>query len=212
MSRPGWPARPTDGRVALRPPRRRDAPAWVRARVRAQDWLEPWEASAPELAATPWAARQTVSSYLALRRAAVHAARQGTALPFVITSQGTFAGMISVAEISRGPAHTGALGYWVDERLAARGIGTAAVALVVDHCFAAAGLHRLEAWVRPENEASRRLLARVGFREEGIARASLWVDGAWRDHLVHAICADEVSHDREPSAVQRIPRDRRSVS
>ncbi|HVU73443.1 MAG TPA: GNAT family protein, partial [Mycobacteriales bacterium] len=189
--------------------RRRDAPAWVRARARAQDWLEPWEASAPEVTAVPWIARQTVSSFLALRRAVRQGARRGTVLPFVITVDGAFAGMISVGEITRGAARSGALGYWVDERLAGRGIGTTAVALLVEHCFGPVGLHRLEAWVRPENTASRRLLTRVGFREEGLARDSLWVDGAWRDHLVFALCA---SDERGGSgAVQHISAERRSV-
>ena len=191
MSAQGWPARLADGRVAVRPPRRRDAPAWVRARVRAQDWLEPWEASAPELASGPWAARHTASSYLALRRTVAQQARRGSVLPFVITVDGGFAGMVSVAEMSRGAASSGALGYWVDERHAGQGVGAAAVSLVVEHCFGPVGLHRLEAWVRPENERSRRLLARIGFREEGVARTSLWVDGAWRDHLVVALCAHE---------------------
>ena len=67
-------------------------------------------------------------------------------------STGALAGMISVGEITRGAAHCGALGYWVDERVAGRGIGTAAVALLVDHCFDTVGLHRLEAWVRPSGE------------------------------------------------------------
>jgi ribosomal-protein-alanine N-acetyltransferase len=191
----------------LRPPRRRDAAPWVRARVHAQDWLEPWEASAPDLAATPWRDRQTVSAYLALRRAARKGARAGTGLPFVITNSGSFAGMASVADISRGPAHSGALGYWIDRRHAGRGVASTAVALLVDHCFGPVGLHRIEAWVRPENEPSLRLLARIGFREEGVARASLWVDGAWRDHVLLALCAEEAG----TGAVHRIRRERRSV-
>jgi len=69
---------------------------------------------------------------------------------------------------------------------------TAAVALVVDHCFGPVGLHRLEATVRPENVASRRVLAKLGFREEGLFERYLDVDGAWRDHLVYALTIEEV--------------------
>jgi [ribosomal protein S5]-alanine N-acetyltransferase len=67
-----------------------------------------------------------------------------------------------------------------------------AVALAVDHCLGAAGLHRIEATVRPENVASRRVLEKLGFREEGIFRRYLDVDGAWRDHLCYAMTAEEV--------------------
>jgi ribosomal-protein-alanine N-acetyltransferase len=47
--------------------------------------------------------------------------------------------------------------------------------------------------VRPENAASRRVLAKVGFREEGLLRRYLDVDGAWRDHLLVAMTAEEVA-------------------
>jgi [ribosomal protein S5]-alanine N-acetyltransferase len=69
---------------------------------------------------------------------------------------------------------------------------TAAVALVVDHCFSRVGLHRVEATVRPENTASLRVLEKLGFREEGLFRRYLDVDGAWRDHACFALTADEI--------------------
>ena len=68
---------------------------------------------------------------------------------------------------------------------------TAAVALAADHCFGPVGLHRLEATVRPENVASLRVLAKLGFRQEGLFRRYLDVDGAWRDHLCFAMTAEE---------------------
>ena len=69
---------------------------------------------------------------------------------------------------------------------------TAAVALVVDHCFGPVGLHRLEATVRPENAASLRVLAKLGFREEGLFRRYLDVDGGWRDHFCFALTVEEL--------------------
>ena len=69
---------------------------------------------------------------------------------------------------------------------------TAAVALAVDHCLGPVGLHRLEATVRPENAASLRVLAKLGFREEGMFRRYLDVDGAWRDHLCFAITTEDL--------------------
>lgn len=73
-----------------------------------------------------------------------------------------------------------------------RGVATAAVALAVDHSFGPMGLHRVDATVRPENGASRAVLARVGFREEGLLRRYLDVDGDWRDHLLVALTAEEM--------------------
>jgi ribosomal-protein-alanine N-acetyltransferase len=53
-------------------------------------------------------------------------------------------------------------------------------------------LHRVEATVRPENVASRAVLAKVGFREEGLLRRYLQVDAAWRDHTLLALTVEEV--------------------
>ena len=71
-------------------------------------------------------------------------------------------------------------------------MATAAVAMALDHAFREAGLHRLEATVRPENAASRRVLERSGFREEGLLRRYLHVDGDWRDHLLVARTREEL--------------------
>jgi ribosomal-protein-alanine N-acetyltransferase len=192
MSSPGWPARLAEGAVALRPPGLRDGPAWVEVRLRNETWLDPWEATAPEQAVQPWPERQNLSSFAAMVRTLRRQARNGEALPFVVTWQGSLAGMLTVGSISRGAARTGSLGYWVDRRQAGQGITPTAVALAVDHCFGPAGLHRLEAWVRPENQASRRVLEKLGFREEGLAKAALFVDGAWRDHLICAVLPSDV--------------------
>ncbi len=67
------------------------------------------------------------------------------------------------------------------------------MALGLAHCFGPVGLHRVEATVRPENLASQAVLRNVGFREEGLLRRYLDVDGAWRDHLLVAMTAEELS-------------------
>jgi ribosomal-protein-alanine N-acetyltransferase len=64
--------------------------------------------------------------------------------------------------------------------------------MAVDHCFRAVGLHRLEASIRPENTASRRVVEKLGFREEGVRVRQLHINGAWRDHICYAITAEEV--------------------
>ena len=48
-------------------------------------------------------------------------------------------------------------------------------------------LHRIMANYRPENERSGRLLERLGFVREGVAKDYLFIDGAWRDHVLTAL-------------------------
>ena len=85
-------------------------------------------------------------------------------------------------------------------------MATAALALGMDHAFGPVRLHRLEATVRPENAASRAVLAKVGFREEGLLKRYLDVDGAWRDHLLVAITVEEINGSVDLAAGPRGPR------
>lgn len=119
-------------------------------------------------------------------------ARRGRALPFAVVVSGRFAGQLNVGGVTRGSLHSGHLGYWVDRRFAGRGVMPTAVALVTDHCFRVVGLHRVEVNIRPENAASRRVVEKLGFREEGLRRSFLHINGEWRDHLSYAMVSDEV--------------------
>ncbi len=48
-------------------------------------------------------------------------------------------------------------------------------------------VHRIMANYRPENERSARVLERLGFVREGLARDYLFIDGAWRDHVLTSL-------------------------
>ncbi|TKJ19283.1 alanine acetyltransferase [Blastococcus sp. CCUG 61487] len=151
-------------------------------------WLRPWEPTV----AQPWGERHTPAAYRAMRRAAARRARVGTSLPFAVRVEGRLAGQVTVDNVVRGALRSGFLGYWIDGGLAGRGMGSLAVALVCDHAFGPAGLHRLQADIRPENTASRRLVERLGFTPEGLLRRYLDIDGEWRDHVTYALLADDL--------------------
>jgi ribosomal-protein-alanine N-acetyltransferase len=190
---PGWPAslgglRVSAGVVALRPVRLRDGKTWSAIRIRDERHLAPWEPSMPG----GWAQRHAVSEWPARWLQLRGAARRGAVLPFAITLDGRFVGQVMVGNIVREPLLSAYVGYWVDSSVTGRGVTTAAVALVVDHCFGRVGLHRLEATVRPENLASIRVLAKLGFRKEGLFRRYLDVDGAWRDHYCYAVTVEDL--------------------
>src|SRR6266852_6582280 len=77
-------------------------------------------------------------------------------------------GQLTIGSITWGSARSGQVGYWIDEAYAGRGIIPTTLAMAVDHCFGVVGLHRLEASIRPENHASRRVVEKLGFREDGV--------------------------------------------
>jgi ribosomal-protein-alanine N-acetyltransferase len=184
---PGWPARLAWGPVELHPLRRRDAAEWSRLRVANEDWLAPWEPSA----VVPWRLRHTPAAYRAMRRSVARRARAGTSLPFAIRVEGRLAGQVTIDNIVRGAMRSGHLGYWIDRAAAGRGMASLAVALVCDHAFGPVGLHRLQADIRPENGPSQRLVARLGFTQEGLLRRYLDIDGDWRDHLTFSLLAED---------------------
>jgi ribosomal-protein-alanine N-acetyltransferase len=185
---PGWPARLSWGPVELHPLRRRDAAEWSRLRTANEDWLSPWEPSSP----VSWRTRHEPVAYRAMRRAVSRRARLGTSLPFAVRVDGRLAGQVTVDNIVRGALRSGYLGYWVDRAVAGRGLASLAVALVCDHAFGPAGLHRVQADIRPENLPSQRLVERLGFQREGLLRRYLDIDGDWRDHLSYALLAEDV--------------------
>lgn len=174
--------------MAIRPIRLSDAGPWSRIRRRDRAHLEFWEPTAPG----SWDERNAGLAWLSQWAALRGLARSGQCLPFTITVDGEFAGQITVGNVIRASLRSAWIGYWVAKSVAGGGVATAAVALVVDHVFTEAGLHRIEATVRPENTASLRVLAKVGFREEGLFRRYLDVAGDWRDHACFAITAEEI--------------------
>lgn len=63
---------------------------------------------------------------------------------------------------------------------------TEIVGAACDHVFRELDLHRIMANHVPENVASARVLAKLGFVEEGLAHSYLQIDGVWRDHVLTA--------------------------
>ena len=198
----GWPATLTEPEllnapVMLRPVRVSDVK--IRRAVMAANgsWLRPLTATdpdAPPLAPqanslVAMARRSPVLPYLSAARS-WRKARRGIAFTWVVRYGGQFAGELTVWHVLWGPNRSAEVSYWIDERLAGRGITPTALAMGADHCFKRMGLHRLEAGIQPENAASRRVVEKLGFRNEGTRIGLVHIDGAWRDHVCYAITAE----------------------
>jgi ribosomal-protein-alanine N-acetyltransferase len=189
------------GPLALRPPRLRDGRAWSEIRLRNEQWLRPWEPTST----LSWTERHAPSAWPPLRSALRRAANAGTMLPFMVWYGGRLAGQVNVSNIVHGVLRSCTLGYWVDGSLAGRGITPAAVAMVIDHCFGAVGLHRVEIDIRPENAASLRVVEKLGVRKEGYFERFLDIDGGWRDHVAFAVTVEETAGGTMLSRVGRLP-------
>ncbi len=110
----------------------------------------------------------------------------------VRTEDGDLAGVINLNEIVRGVFKSAYLGYYGLEPHTRRGYMSAGLYSVVRRAFRNHRLHRLEANIQPENQASLHLVRGLGFRREGLSRRYLKIGGMWRDHERWAILAEDL--------------------
>jgi ribosomal-protein-alanine N-acetyltransferase len=164
-----------------------DYEGWLSVRARCRSWLVPWE---PRSKGAPLAPEDAAS--FAARCGMRERERQlGTGFGFGIFVEGRFAGEITLSSIQRGPFQNGSVGYWIDEELAGTGLIPEAVVMVLEYAFETLRLHRVEVAIIPRNEASRRVVEKLGLRSEGVALGFLEINGEWEDHIRYAITAEE---------------------
>lgn len=179
------PFRLSGERVFVRPPERGDYDEWADLRARSRGFLSPWEPSWPADALSRGNFRARLARYAEEWRT-----DQGYNF-FIFRSDERLLGGVGLSNLRRGVAETASLGYWVGEQYARQRYMTAALPLVLDFAFDRLRLHRVEAACLPTNIASRTVLLRTGFQQEGYARNYLLIDGKWQDHLLFAILRED---------------------
>lgn len=171
----------TGAGVTLRAPQGSDHAEWAGLRESSRAFLVPWEPTWPSDDLTRGAFRRRLKRY-------AEDARSDLAYAFLIfrSDDNTLVGGLTLANIRRGVAQAGSIGYWVGAPFARKGYMTAAMRALIPFCFESLRLHRLEAACIPANIASTRLLEKTGFQREGYARSYLCINGVWQDHLLYA--------------------------
>ncbi|MEY3933980.1 MAG: hypothetical protein RLZZ606_579 [Actinomycetota bacterium] len=174
----------THGEISLRIIKPRDAKTLERLVLSNRTWLKPWEATNPH--------GPTSFDFKSQIRGLLRQLENDEGLPFLILYKGEIVGQLNVANILHGSVSSCVIGYWIIPEVAGKGITPTAVALAMDYVFKVVGLHRVEIDIRPENEASIRVVEKLGLRPEGLKKNYIHINNAWRDHLVFALTADEV--------------------
>jgi [ribosomal protein S5]-alanine N-acetyltransferase len=77
-------------------------------------------------------------------------------------------------------------------------IATAPVSAMRDFCFSELHLHRVQAFINPDNIASGKLVEKLGLRSEGLLRGNLHAGGAWRDEMLFTLLETDWRSDCEP--------------
>ncbi len=172
--------------IYLRYPRIADYPVWAKLRGESREFLTPWEPVWADDELTRGAFRRRIKRYQ-------KETRLDSAYVFFVLREADDAllGGVTLSNVRRGVTQCCTLGYWIGAQFARQGYMTNAVKALIPFVFKTLGLHRIEAACLTGNDASQRLLARNGFRQEGLARHYLLINGIWADHLLFALLKDE---------------------
>ena len=96
-------------------------------------------------------------------------------------------GTVNYTNFVRGAFQACHLGYQIGRAHEGRGLMAEALRATNDFMFDVMRMHRIMANFRPENSRSGKLLERLGFVREGLAHDYLFIDGAWRDHVLTSL-------------------------
>lgn len=172
-------------KVYLRPPHLSDWENWADVRRKNRMHLKPFEPTWPP---------NCLSEDFFKRRLARQTREWlgDSSYSFLIlkTSDAKLIGGMNINNVVRGAAQFASLGYWIDKNHEGRGMMKESIRLTLQYCFRDLGLHRVHASCIPDNERSKNLLIKCGFKEEGYAENYLKIDGKWQDHILFGTCAE----------------------
>ena len=173
-------------RCYLRLPNLRDFESWVNLRKKSEDFLSKWE---PE--------RDRNFYSVALFRSRVKWAKKKFNEKKVIHAfifrreDGVLIGAVTIDNVRRGAAQSGSIGYWLGKPFEKKGYMIEVVKALIFYIFKNFDLSRVEAATLPENQASRSLLEKVGFKYEGVSQSYLQISGRWRNHVMYSLLRED---------------------
>ena len=176
----------TTQRCYLRLPRLDDFQSWVALRKNSEEFLSQWE---PE--------RDRNFYSLGLFKSRVRWAKKNFKEKKVIhvfifrQEDDLLMGAITVDNVRRGAAQTGSIGYWMGKPFVKNGYMLESVKSLIFYVFRKFELSRLEAATLPENQPSRQLLEKMGFKYEGVAQSYLEISGRWRNHVMYSLLRED---------------------
>lgn len=175
-------------RVTLRPLRLNDFHQWREVRLANASWLTPWEPARSQVAPDPVRDRDAFAIRCSSR---ARDWQLGTGYGFGIFVSQHLVGEINLNSVQRGAYQNAYIGYWVDHRMAGNGYVPEALVVLVRFAFEQIRLHRVQVSIIPRNTRSRRVVEKVGLREEGVAERYLEINGVWEDHVRYALTREE---------------------
>ncbi len=113
---------------------------------------------------------------------------------------GRFSGTANFSQISRGPLQACYLGYGIDHEFEGKGLMFESLQKGISYIFDEKHIHRIMANYLVDNHRSAKVLSRLGFKVDGQSPDYLFIDGAWRTHVLSSLTNPDWSprpEDRE---------------
>ncbi len=178
----------SDNNIFLRFAQKDDYKEWSSLRLKNMDYLTPFEPTWNKSDLSESAFMKRLSHYK-------NQAKTRAEFQFFIFLQNkeikTLVGAISLSNIRYNAARHVTLGYWLSEEENNKGIMSKSVKLILPFIFDSLQLVRVHAACLPHNIASRKLLEKNGFEEEGYSKDYLQINGIWQDHVLYALTKEK---------------------
>jgi ribosomal-protein-serine acetyltransferase len=170
--------------MELRELRESDAEALLAHLQRNQEHLSVW---LPELTEMT-----TVEDTRAFIQEGLDSTAKGTGRGLSIWAHGQLIGVLGLGAISS-ETRSAMIGYWLDGEYQGRGLMTQAVRVLIQLAFEELGLNRVEITCPHDHPASRHIPERLGFKEEGTRRQTVWIRDQPHDEVIYGLLASEWS-------------------
>jgi ribosomal-protein-serine acetyltransferase len=138
----------------------------------------------------PWASGQTRENTLEFIRRSRRELADNQGLQMGIVEDGDLVGVVGYHDIDWENRCT-SIGYWIAEASQGQGVITRAVRALTEHAFDSWRLNRVEIRAAVDNERSRAIARRLGFKQEGVLREAERVGNRFVDHVVYALVASD---------------------
>ena len=111
-------------------------------------------------------------------------------VPLLVCVDGDPVGMVTLFLVEA-DSRRARMGAWLTPEAQGQGYGTEAASLLVEYAFEERGLRKLVANARADNDPSRAVIERLGFREEGRQREHYLIEGEYVDRVLYGLLRSE---------------------
>lgn len=173
-----------DEQVILRTFEENDAEAFYQLTIHSKEYLKEWLGWLDNIQTVEDTAENIQSRLNEVLE------NRGHPISFAIIYNGEIAGTIGFGRIDQ-RNRTGVIGYWLGEQFQGRGIMSKSIEFLIGYGFNELQLNRIEIHVASENEKSRAIPERYGFKKEGVIRQAEFLYDHYVDHVLYGLLVED---------------------